>query len=156
NPVLSTYVSAGTHVAVGSGGIYVHSSSAADLGDGWVRAQVTFSYDGAAPMVWYVGVVPDRSNLTGVSTTFAELQLTAADAPVADVPRHAERSVANPSPSRLPIRRLAPTAIAARPLLGWGPNGLPTAIHELHPDQMRVRPVAAHAHNIALAVWVDR
>src|SRR5690606_4918373 len=154
--VLSTYLSDGSHMAGGSGGITALSSSSVDLGDGWVRAQVTFSYDGDGPLVWYVGAVPDRSNLTGVSTTFAELQLTATDAPVSYVPGHAERGVANLSTSRLPVWRDAMAAIAARPLLGWGPNGLPSALQELQADQVRVRPVAAHAHNIVLAVWVDR
>src|SRR5690606_2438332 len=113
--VLSTYVTGGTHVAVASGGISVLSSSSIDLGDGWVRAQVTFSFDGGTPMAWYVGAVPDRSNLTGVSTTFAELQLTATDVPVPYVPGHAERGVANLSTSRLPVWRDALTAISARP-----------------------------------------
>lgn len=154
--VLSTYVSGGTHMAVASGGLSVLSSSSVDLGDDWVRAQVTFAYEGEAPLVWYVGAVPDRSNLTGVSTTFAELQLTATEGPVAYAAGHAERGVANLSTSRLPIWRDALAAIAARPLLGWGPTGLPTAMDELQGSQMRVRPVAAHAHNIVLAVWTDR
>jgi len=153
---LSTYVDGGTHVAHGAGGITVLTSSAIDLGDGWTRAQVTFSYQGEAPVVWYVGAAPDRSNLTGVSTTFAELQLTATDAPVPYVPGLAERGVASLRASRLPIWRDALTAISARPLLGWGPSGLPLAMSELRPEEARLRPVAAHAHNMALATWVDR
>src|SRR5690606_20596728 len=93
---------------------------------------------------------------TGVSTTFAEVQLTASDAPLPYVPGHAERGVASLRASRLPIWRDALTAISARPLFGWGPNGLPAAMNELQPEEARLRPVAAHAHNMALAVWVDR
>src|SRR5690606_20814050 len=67
-----------------------------------------------------------------------------------------ERGVGNLSTSRVPIWRDALTAISARPLLGWGEGGLPAAILEAHPEVMRVRPVAAHAHNMFLNVWVDR
>lgn len=153
---LSTYLNEGTHVANGSGGITVLTSSAIELESDWVRAQVTFSYQGDAPVVWYVGAAPDRSNLTGVSTTFAELQLTATDVALPYVPGPAERGVASLRASRLPVWRDALAAISARPLLGWGPGGLPLAMAELKPEESRLRPVAAHAHNMALGTWVDR
>ena len=153
---LSTYTDRGTHVANGSGGITVLTSSASELADGWTRAQVTFSYDGESPVIWYVGAAPDRSNLTGVSTTFAEMQLTASDAPLPYLPGPAERGVTSLRESRFPIWRDALTAISARPLLGWGVGGLPQAMSELQPDEARLKPVAAHAHNMALATWVER
>lgn len=153
---LSTYVLDGTHVANGTGGISVLTSSTSDLGDEWTRAQVTFSYGGESPLIWYVGVAPDRSNLTGVSTTFAELQLTASDTALPYVPGVAERGVGNLRESRLPIWRDAVAAITARPVLGWGESGLPRAMAALQPDEARLRPVAAHAHNMVLAVWVER
>src|SRR5690606_38955296 len=148
---LSTYVDAGTLVANGSGGITVLTSSASELADGWTRAQVTFSFDGESAVIWYVGAAPDRSNLTGVSTTFAEMQLTASDAPLPYVPGPAERGVTSLRESRFPIWRDALTAISARPLLGWGVGGLPEAMRELQPEEARLRPVAAHAHNMVLA-----
>src|SRR5690606_30798249 len=154
--VLSTYMQDGTHTAFGTGGIVVLSSSATELEDGWKRAQVAFQYEGESPIAWYLGVVPDRSNLTGVSTTFAEIQLTDTETRLPYVPGPAERGVSNLATSRVPIWRDALTAISARPLLGWGESGLPTAILELRPDVTRVRPVAAHAHNIFLAIFVDR
>lgn len=153
---LSTYVENGVHTTIGSGGITVLTSSVGELADGWSRGQVTFSYDGQESVIWYVGAAPDRSNLTGVSTTFAELQLTATDAPLPYVPGLAERGVSGLRESRIPIWRDALTAIAAQPLLGWGQGGLPLAMSELQPDAARLRPVAAHAHNMVLAVWVDR
>src|SRR5690606_24160005 len=107
-------------------------------------------------LIWYVGAAPDRSNLTGVSTTFAEMQLTASDAPLPYVPGQAERGVTSLSESRLPIWRNSLTAISARPLLGWGVGGLPLAMSELQPEEARLRPVAAHAHNMIMATWVDR
>ena len=154
--VLSSSAAATGHRATGSGGIAVLSSSTVDLGGSWTRGLVSFRYDGDGPLVWYLGVVPDRSNLTGVSTTFAELQLTASDALQPYTPGHAERGVTSLRASRFPVWRDALTAIAARPLVGWGPGGLPTAVEELLPGETRVRPVGAHAHNIVLAVWVDR
>src|SRR5690606_13954593 len=103
----------------GGGGIAVLTSSAIELDDGWLRAQVTFTLQGESPVVWYVGAAPDRSNLTGVSTTFAEMQLTATDSAVPYVPGPAERGVTSLRESRLPIWRDALTAISARPLFGW-------------------------------------
>src|SRR5690606_2228185 len=100
---------------------------------GWVRTQVTFQFEGAAPLAWYVGMVPDRSNVTGVSTTFAEMQLTATETRLPYHPGLAERGVTSLSTSRIPIWRDALSAITAQPLLGWGASGLPVAIHELHP-----------------------
>jgi Undecaprenyl-phosphate galactose phosphotransferase WbaP len=153
---LGTTLAEGAHDARATGPLAILSASAVELADGMTRAQVTFRYDGEHPLAWYVGVVPDRSNLTNVSTAFAELQLTATDAPLPYVPGRAERGVASLRASRYPIWRDALTAIGARPLLGWGPGGLPAAVHELEGEQARLRPVAVHAHNMALAVWVER
>ncbi len=153
---LGTTMVRGAHEARGTGPVEVMSSSALELEDDLVRAQVTFRYTGDQPLVWHVGVVPDRSNLTGVSTTFAGLQLTATDAPVPYVPGRAERGVASLRASRFPIWNDALNAIAARPLLGWGPQGLPRSIAVLGDEQPRLRPVASHAHNAALSAWVER
>ncbi len=152
----TTLTAGGVHEARATGVITLLSSSAVELGDGQVRAQVTFRHEGERPLVWHVGVVPDRSNLTGVSTTFAELQLTATDAPVPYVPGRAERGVASLRASRYPIWQDALAAVAARPLLGWGPEGLPSSVSTLDAQQARLRPVASHAHNMVLAVWVER
>src|SRR5690606_16725203 len=72
------------------------------------------------------------------------------------IPGQAERGVTSLSESRLPIWRNSLTAISARPLLGWGVGSLPLAMNELQPEEARLRPVAAHAHNMILATWVDR
>lgn len=153
---LSTQVSDGTHRATTTGAITVLTTSATALDDDMLRAQVTFRYDGERPLVWYVGVVPDRSALTGATTTFAEVQLREADSLLPYVPGFAERGVTSLRASRLPVWEDALAAISARPLLGWGPNGLATAVNDLMPLESRLRPVAAHAHNMLLAVWVDR
>lgn len=153
---LGTTLVNGVHDARATGGLTVLSTSAVELGDGQVRAQVTFRYEGERALVWHVGVVPDRSNLTNVSTAFAELQLTATDAPLAYVPGRAERGVASLRASRFPVWQDAFGAIAARPLLGWGPGGLPVSVEALQAEQARLRPIASHAHNMALAVWVER
>src|SRR5690606_34942334 len=79
---LSTYVDDRSHVVNSTGAVSILTSSAIEVPGGWTRAQVTFSYVGEVPVVWYVGLAPDRSNVTGVSTTFAEVQLTASDAPL--------------------------------------------------------------------------
>src|SRR5690606_31505440 len=153
---LGTTLVDGGHEARTTGGVTLLSTSAVDLGNGQVRAQVTFRYEGERPLTWYVGVVPDRSNLTNVSTAFAELQLTATDAPLPYVPGRAERGVASLRASRFPVWRDAVDAIAARRLVGWGPGGLPVAVEALQAEQARLRPIASHAHNMALAVWVER
>jgi Undecaprenyl-phosphate galactose phosphotransferase WbaP len=153
---LGTTLSGGAHEARATGALTVLHSSAVDLGYGLLRAQVTFRYEGADPLVWYVGVVPDRSSLAGASTIFAELQLTATDAPLPYVPGRAERGVASLRVSRYPIWQDALNAIGARPLVGWGPTGLPEAVSTLDAQQARLRPVASHAHNMLLAVWVER
>src|SRR5690606_39272185 len=67
-----------------------------------------------------------------------------------------ERGVASLRASRFPIWADALNAIAARPLIGWGPQGLPTSISALAGEQPRLRPVASHAHNAALSAWVER
>lgn len=152
---LATTLDADAHRANGTGAITVVSSSVVTAGDAWVRAFVTFRYDGASPLTWYVGVVPDRSNRTGITTTFAELQLTPSYTLLPYRAGPAERGVTDLRTSRFPIWRDALAAIAARPLLGWGPDGFPEAVGTLRPDETLVRPVAAHAHNALLSAWVN-
>src|SRR5690606_8155236 len=153
---LGTTLVGSVHDARGVGPVEVMSSSVLELDGDLVRAQVTFRYPGDQPLTWHVGVVPDRSNLTGVSTTFAELQLTATDVHVPYAPGRAERGVASLRASRFPIWNDALDAVAARPLLGWGSEGLPGSIVELPGEQPRLRPVASRAHNAALSIWVER
>src|SRR5690606_32354981 len=40
--------------------------------------------------------------------------------------------------------------------LGWGPGGLPRSVETLQAGEPRLRPIASHAHNMALSTWVDR
>lgn len=154
--LLSTSTADGTHRATSSGDIVVLVASAIDIGDGWTRGFVSFRHAGERPLVWYVGVVPDRAPVAGGTTTFAELQLAASPSLTAYQPGLAERGVASLEASRLPIWRDALGAIAARPLLGWGPGGLPAAIADLQPNVERIRPVAAHAHSMVLDVAVKQ
>lgn len=153
---LGTFLVEGTHRTNASGALTVVSSSAEPQADHWVRLAVTFRYTGERPLVWYVGVVPDRSLLTGITTTFTELQLLPSYVLLPYRPGLASRGVTDLTTSRFPIWRDALDAIGARPLFGWGPDGFPTAVRSLHPDDASLRPVAAHAHNALLAVWVDR
>lgn len=153
---LGTTLEGETHRASTTGAIQLVSSSAIALEDGWVRAFVTFRYEGEHALTWYVGVVPDRSNLEGVTTTVAELQLAPSYTLIPYRPGMATRGVTDLRTTRFPIWRDALEAIGAKPLFGWGPNGLPTAVTTLHPDEAQLRPVAAHAHNSFLAAWVDR
>lgn len=139
-----------------TGSLTVISSSSVTVDDLWRRLFVTFRYDGEAPLTWYVGVVPDRSSRTGVVTTFAEFQLTESYTLLPYRPGAAERGVTDLRTSRFPVWRDALAAIRTKPLLGWGPGGLPLAVDTLHPDETLLRPVAAHAHNVLLAVWVER
>jgi len=153
---LGTTLVGGVHRANATGAITVVSSSTIAMEGGWVRASVTFHYDGERALTWYVGVVPDRSNLTGVTSTFAELQLVPSYTLLPYRPGVATRGVTDLRTSRFPIWRDALEAIGARPTFGWGPDGLPRALQELHPNEVGLRPVAAHAHNSFLAAWVDR
>lgn len=153
---LATTLRDGTHRVTASGAITAVSSSAVELGGGWELAIVTFRYDGSRPLTWYVGVVPDRSNLTGVTTSFAELQLVASYSLLPYRPGPATRGVTDLRTSRFPIWQEAFAAVSARPLFGWGPNGFPTAVARLHPDEVSLRPVAAHAHNSFLSALVER
>lgn len=153
---LGTILENGFHRTTTTGAITVISSSTSVLDDEWVRATVTFRFDGEHPITWYVGVVPDRSSSTSVNTSFAELQLTNSYALLPYRPGQAARGVTDLRISRLPIWRDALEAIDARPILGWGPGGFPLAITALHPDEALLRPIAAHAHNSFLAIWVDR
>lgn len=152
---LATTLDGSTHLASATGSLTVLTSSAVTLDDSWTRAFVTFRYEGDEPLVWYVGVVPDRSSRIDVATAFAEYQLVPSYSLLPYRPGAAARGVTDIQTSRLPIWRDALEAIAARPLLGWGPGGFPLAVETLHPDETLVRPVAAHAHNALLASWVD-
>lgn len=138
-----------------TGEISIVSSSIVSLEDNWQRIVVTFKYTGATQLTWYVGVVPDRSAKTGTTSTFAELQLIPSYSLLPYRPGLAERGVTELRASRLPIWRDAVAAFQARPVFGWGPAGLPTAVETLHPDEALLRPVAAHAHNIVLSALVE-
>lgn len=153
---LATFLEDGTHRATATGGISVVSTSVVSIDDFWQRAFVTFRYEGSAPLTWYVGVVPDRSNRVDVTTRFAEFQLTRSYSLLPYRPGSAERGVTDLRTSRFPIWQDAFDAIRARPLIGWGPGGFTTAVQTLHPDETLVRPIAVHAHNAFLAAWVDR
>ncbi len=153
---LGTVLEGTVHRATATGALRVISSSAEALDGNWTRAFVTFRYEGDRPLTWYVGVVPDRSNLTAVTSSFAELQLVPSYSLLPYRPGEASRGVTDLRTSRFPIWRDSLEAIGSRPLFGWGPNGFPTAIATLRPDEMLLRPVAAHAHNVFLAAWVDR
>jgi Undecaprenyl-phosphate galactose phosphotransferase WbaP len=153
---LSATQRGGALVAEASGDVTVLATSLTALPEGWVRGVVTFAYTGQRPLAWYTGATVDRSFRTGVSATFAELQLTSTAEPVAYVPGVAARGVVDLRASRLPVWNDARAAVAARPLLGWGPDGLPRAVESLRPSDARVRPTPVHAHNMLLAVWVDR
>lgn len=131
-------------------------SNLVSVGEQWNRAHATFTYTGERPLTWYVGVVPDRASGTGVTTSFAELQLTRSEDLLPYRPGPATKGVLDIRTTRFPIWRDALSAIAARPLLGWGPDGFPKAVATLHPDEVQLRPVAAHAHNSLLAAMVDR
>jgi Undecaprenyl-phosphate galactose phosphotransferase WbaP len=125
----------------------------------WRHVAVSFHYAGE-PTVWYVGVVPDRVPATGGTSSFAALQLE----------RELEASGYQAAPAdrgldlaagRFPVWRDALQAAGERPLLGWGPQGLPTAVASTRaaagPDaDARNRPLAAHAHNAYLDVLVER
>ena len=154
--VLSSTLVNGAHRAASSGAISVLNAGSLELDAGFSRGFVTFRYTGEKPMVWYVGTVPDRSSLVGGMTTFAEVQLTASSGLLPYEPGLAERGVGSLEVSRLPIWQDALTAIGSRPVLGWGVDGLPTAMETLRGAETRLRPIAAHAHNMLLAVWVDR
>jgi hypothetical protein len=157
--ILMTTVDRGRLGGSASGAIELLETAYEPLGGGWSRATVRFRYGGEAPLVWYSGVVVDRVAGVGAQVTFAELQLTAgaSDAlTAAYVPGDVGRGVMDLRTSRFPIWRDALTAIEARPSLGWGPGGLPGAVHAELPDDVRVRPVAAHAHNLVLTTWVER
>lgn len=153
---LATFLEDGAHRATATGEITVLNSGTVSINSSWQRAFVTFRYNGASPLTWYVGVVPDRSNKTGVTTRFAEYQLTKSYALLPYRQGSAERGVTDLRTSRFPIWRDALDAIRVRPLLGWGSDGFATAVETLHPDEALVRPVAAHAHNALLSAWVER
>lgn len=139
-----------------TGELAVTSSSVVQFDERWQRMFATFRYEGAAPLTWYVGVVPDRSLLTGVTAEFAEFQITESFTLLPYRPGIAPRGVTDLRNSRVPIWRDALAAIAARPILGWGPNALPASVHELSAGEALLRPVAAHAHNIFLSTWMER
>lgn len=153
---LATVLTGRTHQATVTGPLSVISSSFISESETSRRAFVTFRYEGETPVTWYVGVVPDRSTETGTTISFSELQLTTSYSLLPYRPGPAERGVTDLRTSRFPIWRDALDAIAARPLLGWGPTGFPLAVATLHPDETLLRPIASHAHNALLAAWVDR
>ena len=145
----------GQALATTTGGtVQVVRSAIEPIADRWERATVTFRYVGEQPLVWYTGVVADRSVRTGGQTTFAELQLTATDGWVPYVPGVAERGVTDLRASRFPIWSDAVEAFLARPWFGWGSGGLPEAVETLRPEDLQVRPLASHAHNMLLDVLV--
>lgn len=153
---LATLLENGVHRASASGPLVVVSTSAVTVDDAYERLFVTFRYDGSDPLTWYVGVVPDRSNRTGITALVAEFQLTRSYVLLSYRPGAAERGVTDLQTSRFPIWRDALEAIGAKPFWGWGPAGFPQAVTTLRPDETLVRPVAAHAHNAWLDAWVER
>lgn len=153
---LATVLTSQAHQATVTGPLSIISSSFIAEDETHRRAFVTFRYDGESPITWYVGVVPDRSSEIGTTMSFSELQLTATYTLLPYRPGPAERGVTDLRTSRYPIWRDALDAIAARPLLGWGPDGFPLAVATLHPDETLVRPIASHAHNAFMSAWVDR
>lgn len=153
---LAATLSGGTLQVATAGAITVLSSTVETLDSVWQRLVVTFSYEGEEPVTWYVGVVPDRSADTGVAVEFAEFQLTESGTLLPYRPGTSSRGVTDLRTSRVPIWRDALAAIGAKPLLGWGPNGLPVSVSTLNPDETPLRPVGAHAHNIFLSIWVER
>ena len=146
----------GAWLAGSTGPITVVASSAETLDDGWTRGHVVFHYGGSEPVVWFVGAVPDRSDATGVTTTFAEFQLIEGDAWQPYLPNTADVRLADLRTTRLPLWRQAAAAIASRPWLGWGPGGYVAAQGTLSPEDVRYRPVVAHAHSLLLDVWTER
>lgn len=153
---LATVLEGESHRATSTGPIAIIASSVVNVDELWRRLFVTFRFDGEAPLTWYVGVVPDRSNQQGATIRMAELQLTASYSLLPYRPGPAERGVMDLRTSRFPIWRDALDAIGVRPLFGWGPQGFPRAVEEVHPDETLLRPIASHAHNALLAAWVDR
>ncbi len=139
-----------------TGPIEVIAATIEDLPEGWQRANVTFVYEGTRPLIWYTGVVVDRSPGAGDTLSFAELQLTRSDTAIPYVPGHAERGVTDLRASRFPIWQDALQAIGARPWLGWGSGGLPEAVTALDATAQRVRPIPSHAHDMVLDVLVQR
>lgn len=134
----------------------VLGSGVAALGDGWQRGHIAFAYAGTQPLTWYVGAVPNRSPQVDTMATFATFSLVSGALPLPYVAGAADRGVADLRTTRLPVWREALEAIVERPLWGWGPSGLPAATAAQRPDDARFRPVAAHAHNLLLSVWVER
>jgi lipopolysaccharide/colanic/teichoic acid biosynthesis glycosyltransferase len=154
--VLSVTARDGVMRATATSEFEIVTAGAEPLGDGWVRGAVTFRYLGERPLLWYVGVLVDRSERVDVTTLFSEIQLSSSDHVLTYTPSFAERGVFDLGASRVPIWRDAVEAIAARPLGGWGPEGLPRAVATLRPADAAVRPIAAHAHNGLLAAWVEQ
>jgi hypothetical protein len=153
--VLSTTVHGDTVRSDVSPDIEVLGTSLTRLPDGFERGSVTFRFLGSAPLAWYTGVVVDRSARTDVSLTVSEIQL--AEGPLRPYePGLPDRGVNDLRSSRLPIWTDALAALAARPFFGWGPDGLPRAVSELRPEEVRVRPLPVHGHNLVLAVGAER
>ncbi len=124
--------------------------------DGWAHGHVAFRYQADAPLVWYVGAVPDRSTALGATTTFAKFQLIEGAEVLPYVPNASDVRLADLRAARLPMWREAVQAIAQRPWLGWGPTGFQSATEALQSSESRFRPVAAHAHSLVLDTWLER
>jgi Undecaprenyl-phosphate galactose phosphotransferase WbaP len=153
--VAATWADGAWRVAA-TGALTVVEADAQELGDGWWRGHVAFRYEGEAPLVWYVGAVPDRRSVVGATTSFAELQLVAGTQPTPYVALPPDRGLADLRTTRFPLWAAALEAVAVRPWLGWGPAGFATADAALDPSGARQRPFAAHAHALLLDVWVER
>lgn len=139
-----------------TGAMTVVEAAVREVGDGWRRGHVAFRYDGPTPLVWYVGLVPDRRPDVGATTSFAELQLVEGVEAVAYVPLPPDRGQVDLQTTRLPLWAAALDAIAERPWLGWGPSGFVTAGAAIDPAGALQRPFAAHAHALVLDTWVER
>jgi Undecaprenyl-phosphate galactose phosphotransferase WbaP len=154
--IVSTTLADGVLRGTATGAIELLGTAVDLIDPQWSRAAVRFRYLGDAPLVWYTGVVVDRRPGSGSQLTFAELQLVEGTEVAAYAPGGVGRGVMDLRTTRFPIWRDALTAIGARPWLGWGPGGLPRAVDAELPGDARLRPVAAHAHNLLLTTGVER
>jgi hypothetical protein len=153
---LNALATASGWTAAGSAEIVVLDAELRDVGDGWQRANVAFRYEGARPLTWYVGLVPDYRTTTGMTTEFAEFQLIAGSDPRPYVPHPPERGLADLRVTRFPLWEQALDAIAKRPWWGWGPSGFVRAAEAADPSGAVQRPVVAHAHSLFLDTAVER
>jgi Undecaprenyl-phosphate galactose phosphotransferase WbaP len=152
--VSSTFIDGATRASA-SGPLEIVETETTPLPDGWTRSSVSFRFLGTSPLAWYTGAIVDRSQRVGTSLEVAELHLAIGTGWQQYVPGAVTRG-ATLAASRFPIWNDALVAVAAQPLRGWGPGGLPHAISTLQPEEARIRPIAGHAHNALLASWVER